>query len=186
MKKQIPSKHVQRLRSVTRKKHAAQPRTAEQYFAKTRRFQNLWDRVVTVVSKIRGHKTSLQQAAREIGISPRTVLRWAGSALQKNARGRYTAKPSDQLLRVLMVPTPDGPSEIAIRGSRKAKEIGEYWNAVHRLLETGDESALQKFEGKFLTDVDGNRLPFLTDRTQLKRLGSAGVLSFESIYWRNV
>ena len=85
-----------------------------------------------------------------------------------------------------MVPTPEGPREIAIRGSRKATQVGEYWNAVHRFLETGDRSGLLKFAGKILVDADGNRLPFLTDRTQLKRLGSAGVLSFQSIYGRSL
>lgn len=162
------------------------PRTLDQYFGKSRRFQDLWDRVVTVVSKIRGNNTSLQQASREVGISPRTVTKWAAPALRKTTSGRYTAKPTDQLLRVLLVPTTEGPREVAVRGSRKATQVGEYWNAVHRFLETGDRSGLQKFAGKFLIDAGGNRFSFLADRNELKRLGSAGVLSFHSIYGRNV
>ena len=84
-----------------------------------------------------------------------------------------------------MLPTPEGLRETAVRGTRRASMVGTYWNAVHRYLETGDASALDEFEGKHLTDAKGVKVPLLTDLPELDRLGSAGVLSFESIYARS-
>ena len=177
----INSQHLR----TSRKKQAA-PRTHQEYVSKSTRFQSLWDRIVGVITKMRAEKTSLQSASREIGVSPKSVKRWAGPALQKTARGKWTTKPSDRLLRVLVTPTSDGLRETAVRDSKQATLIGEYWNAVHRYLETGDHSRLDKFHGKFITDSNGVRLPLLTDRTALKRLGSAGELSFESIYGKSL
>lgn len=162
------------------------PRTTAQYDAKSEKFKDTWDRVVAVVSKLRSEKTSLQQAAKEQGISPRTVKRWAGSALQKQESGKWTARKSDTLLRVLTIPTAGGPREIGVRGSRQATQLANYWNVVRRYLETGDQKQLAKFRGKFIKDADGVQIVFITELKELKRLSSAGVLTFESIYARTV
>ena len=174
---------LKRRRGQSRKNQTA-PRTAEQYSARPSRFQNLWDRVVEVISKLRAQKTSLQQTSREVGVDPRTVVRLGGSALRKDSSGRYQAKKSDKLLRMLMVPTREGPREIAMRDSRQASLLGEYWNAVHRYLATGDASRIKKFEGKQITDADGKHVALLTTLAELDRLGSAGVMTFESLYAR--
>ena len=68
---------------------------------------------------------SLRSAAAEYGVDPRTVVRLGGSALRKNASGRYAAKPSDNLLRVMVVPVHGGRVEVAVRGSRAASELGK-------------------------------------------------------------
>ena len=158
------------------------PRTAEQYFAKSERFQDRWSRVTHVISKMRAEGVSLRQASREFEIDPRTVVRLGGPALRKRANGQYKAKASDRLLRVLVVPTREGLREIAVRDSRQASQVAEYWNAVQTYLATGDAAALRKFRGKHITDAKGARVQLLTDRDELDRLGSAGVLSFESLY----
>src|SRR5258708_16308399 len=136
-------KHTQlrRSRAKSRASHktkASPPRTADQYYAKPEKFKDMWDRVVNVVSKMRNEKASLQKAAKELGISPKTVKRWAGSALQKRGGGKWSAKKTDTLLRVLTIPASDGTREIAVRGSRQATQLAEFWNAVHRYLQTGD------------------------------------------------
>lgn len=160
------------------------PRTAEQYFAKSERFQDRWNRVTHVISRMRADDVSLKSASREFRVDPRTVVRLGGSALRKRASGRYEARSSDRLLRVLVVLTPQGKREIALRDSRQASQVAEHWNAVHRYLEKGDASALQKFHGKHITDASGAQVPLLTDLDELDRLGNAGVLSFESLYAR--
>ncbi len=165
----------------TRNKSVA-PRTSEQYFARSERFQDRWSRVTHVIAMMRARGVSLRQASREIGVDPRTVVRLGGSALRKRASGRYAAKASDRLLRVLRVPTREGLREIAVRDSRQASQVAEYANAVQRYLQTGDASALRKFRRKRITDATGARVPLLTDLDELDRLGSAGVLSFESLY----
>ena len=125
---------------------------------------------------------SLRKASLEHGISPRTVLRHAGSILRKNASGKYRPRGSDKLLRVLVMPTSQGLAEIATRDSRSASLIAEYSNAAQLYLQTGDDSRLRAFDGKHVVDAAGNRVSLLTDRDELERLGSAGVLSFESLY----
>jgi hypothetical protein len=133
---------------------------------------------------MRSEGISLNKAAHEQGISPQTVLRHARSALRKNAKGYYRPRGSDTLLRALVIPTPEGLTEIATRDSRSASMIAEYSNAVQLFLQTGDDSQLRKFRGKSVIDANGNRVPLMTDLDELERLGSAGVLSFESLYAR--
>src|SRR5229473_716502 len=107
----ISKKRGSRLLSVRNKR----PRTAEQYFSMSSRLQEMWNRVTHVIAKMRARNISLQKASREFGVDPRTVVRHAGPALKKSAKGRYNAKPSDLLLRVLVFPTHDGTREIAVR-----------------------------------------------------------------------
>jgi hypothetical protein len=83
---------------------------------------------------------------------------------------------------VLVLPAPNGLIEIAVLDSKEASLIGRYWAAVHKYLETGDASALQRIRRKTITDADGKRIRLIKDLAELDRLGSAGVLSFESLY----
>ncbi len=160
------------------------PRTEAQYLAKPETFKDTYDRVIEAISKMRNGKVSLTQAAREARVSPRTVTKWGKSALRKGKSGKYQVKKSDTLLRVLSIPTPDGTRSIALRGSKQASLLGEYWNAVHRYLQTGDASKLNEFRGQTLKDASDVDVPLLVDPAALNRLGSAGVLSFESLYAR--
>jgi hypothetical protein len=102
---------------------------------------------------------------------------------RKANRKRYPTREPE--LRILVLPTPQGLREIAVLGDRQASMVGTFWNSVHRYLESGDASALGKFEGKRITDAKGVKVALLTDLAELDRLGSAGVLSFESIYARS-
>ena len=90
--------------------------------------------------------------------------------------------------KIVRIPTPEGTRAVTIRVSRysrQASTLGKYWNAVHHYLQTGDASRLKKFRGKYITDVKRVRFPLLTNTDELDRLGSAGVLSFESLYARS-
>jgi hypothetical protein len=167
------------------KKKQAAPRTEAQYSAKPEKFKETWDRVLSVISKMRGNKVSLTQASRDAGISPRTVTRWGSSALRKGKNGKYVAKTQDNLLRIVLIPTPEGTREIAVRGSKQVGQLAEYWNALHRYLQTGDAAQLKQFQGKQIKDANGVDFPLPTDLAALNRLGSAGVLSFESLYARS-
>jgi hypothetical protein len=86
------------------------------------------------------------------------------------------------LLRALVIPTRKGLREIGIRDFHQASLLGKYWTAVERYRDTGDASALREFRGKYILDANGKRFRLLTDLRALDRLGSAGVLSFESLY----
>jgi hypothetical protein len=160
------------------------PRTAEEFFALPEQLQDRWIRVANAISRVRADRVSLARASREFGLDPRTAMRLGRSGLRKRANGRYAARPSDRLLRVLVIPTGEGLREIALRDSRQASEVAEYSNGVQRYLQTGDSSALREFTGKYVTDAKGEKVLLLTDLEELDRLGNAGVLSFESLYAR--
>jgi hypothetical protein len=164
------------------------PTTARQYFSRSEQFQQMWDAVAHTISRVRsgGKRVSLRTAAREFGIDPRLVVKLGRSALRKLKNGRYAARKTDRLLRVLSVLTVGGKREVAVRDSRQASIIGSHWDAVQRFLQTGDDSAFRKFHGKKVIDASRKRHLLLTDLGELNRLGSAGVLSFESLYGRSV
>lgn len=137
-----------------------------------------------VIQKVRSEGVSVTHAAKEYGIDRKKVIELGGSALRKQKNGRYKAKSFDRLLRVLVIPSPEGPKEIAVRDSRSASKIAEYSDAVSRFLRTGDQSKLRKFKRLRINDAEGKRIKLVTDAQELTRLGSAGVLSFESLYAR--
>jgi hypothetical protein len=160
----------------------AVPRTAKQFFARPKEFQETWTAVTHVISKMRSDRASLRKASREFDLDPRVVARLGKSALRKRKNGQYVAKRSDKLLRILAIPTPDGVREIAVRDSRQATMLGNYWAAVQKYLQTGDPSGLKKFRRKRIADASRRRVPLIIDQAELDRLGSAGVLSFETLY----
>jgi hypothetical protein len=126
-------------------------------------------------------RVSLTKASKEFGIEPSVVVRLGRSALRKR-KGRYVATKTDSLLRVLTILSVNGRKQIATRDFRQASFAGGHWAAVQRYLQTGDDSALQRFKNKKVTDAKGKRHSLLTDLKELDRQGSAGVLRFESMY----
>jgi hypothetical protein len=134
---------------------------------------------------MRSEKISLTKASHDAGISPRTVTKWGNSALRKQKSGRYAVKASDNLLRLVTIPTLQGTREIAVRGSKQVSLLAEYWNALHWYLQTGNATRLKQFQGKHVTDASGADVSLPVDLAELNRLGSAGVLSFESLYARS-
>jgi hypothetical protein len=180
--KQRITKKVIRSRKSARHKLVV-PRTAKQYFSMSRKDQDAWDRTVQVPAKMRDG-LSLPEAAKESGITRSQVLHRIPTALRKTRNGRYVAKASDRLLRILPIPSKGGLIEIALRDSRQASLIGEYWSAVDRYLSTGSASGLSKFKRIRIRDASGKRIRLLTDLDELRRQGSAGVLRFESLYGR--
>jgi hypothetical protein len=164
------------------KRRQSVPTTARQYYSRSRKFQETWDSVAHAISKMRAERVSLRKASKEFGIDPGIVLQFGRTALRKRRNGKYVAKKTDRLLRILSVLTPKGRSEIAVRDSRQASLLGKYWAAVQKYLQTGDDSALREFQGKRIVDASRRRHSLITDLHQLNTLGSAGVLSFESLY----
>jgi hypothetical protein len=159
-------------------------RPAKGTASRTKRDENLQTLVAQAIGRLRSGGISLRQAAREFEIDPRTVVRRGGSALRRRKSGRYAATPTDRLLSLLKIVTPEGLRDVLVSSSRQRSRLGRYWSALQKHLQTGDSSALLKFEGKYIIDAHGSRIPFLTDLDQINRLASADVLRFESIYGR--
>ena len=157
------------------------PRTLRQYLSKSRQFQETWDSVAHVISKMRSGRVSLRKAAREFSVDPDQVITLGRSALRKR-NGRYVATKTDRLLRVLTILGSKGKKKIATRDSRQASLFGSHWAAVQRYLQIGDDAHLMKFNDKRVVDASGKRHRLLTNLKELNRFASAGVLSFESMY----
>jgi hypothetical protein len=180
----IMPKYNKKLRSTRRKRQQRLPRTADDFFAQADTDQDAWNRVLRTIAKMRTEGLSLKKAAKEAGVTPRKVISWGGRAIKKGKNGRYAVAKRDSLLRVVQVPTSAGNRELELRNSKHATLLGQYWDAVQKYLRTGDSSAVEKFKGKKIKDVNGQEVDLITDLKELNRLGSAGVLSFESLYAR--
>jgi hypothetical protein len=142
------------------------------------------DNALEALHLMRSRRLSLAQAAREIHASPRTVIKYVGTALTKTTAGRYKAKPSDRLLRSLGFITPKHQITIDVRGSRLASRIATYWNAVDRYLKTGDAGSLKRFAGKSVK-IGRLRYTFVTDPYILRRLVNEAQVSFLDLYANN-
>lgn len=188
MKRTRKAKRQQAAKRHTRTRRASAqhvaPRTAKQFFAKSKEAQSEWNDVTHVISQMRANRVSLTQAAIEVSIDPRAVARLGKSALRKRKNGQYVAKRTDTLLRILTIPTSDGLREVVTRDSRQAAQLGKYWSAVQKYLQTGNASQLEKFarRRKTIRDASGKKIRLILDIAVLDELGSAGALSFESFY----
>jgi len=174
------SSNQKRQKKQSRKSTPPAPRTLRQYSSKSNKFQETWDSVAHVISRIRDG-VSLQKASKEFGIAPSVIVKLGRPALRKK-KGRYVATKTDRLLRVVTTLGAKGKKVIATRDSRQASLVGGHWAAVQKYLQTGDDADLLKFKNKRAIDASGNRHRFLTNLEELNRQASAGVLSFESMY----
>ena len=184
--KRKPARHTVDMRGRSRRstnKKFVQPRSLKEFRTIPKGSQEIWDKIGQVTTEVR-LGTTLTQASRKFGIDSRLVSRLGKSALRKLSNGRWAAKKSDRLLRVLPLPSREGLIDIGVGDSLQASVIGKYWNAVDLYLNTGDDSALDAFQGKYIIDADGGRFFLMTNIRELDRLGSAGNLSFESLYAR--
>jgi hypothetical protein len=97
---------------------------------------------------------TLSKAARDNGVTPRTIKRYAGSALvQDRPGGRIRATKSDRLVRYLQIPGLDGPRNITARGSKQASQFAKYKAAINRLLR-GDRDAMAAWHGKKVGGIE--------------------------------
>lgn len=111
------------------------------------------DRALHAFADIR-RGASASDAARDNGVTVRTIRKYVGSALvQDRPGGRILATKSDRLLRHLQIPGPFGPIELKVRGSKQATEAAKYAAAVSRYLR-GDLKALAPWHGKKIGGVE--------------------------------
>ncbi len=111
------------------------------------------DRALHTIAAMR-RGSSLSVAARENGVTARTIRKYAGSALMQDRPGaRIRATKSDRLVRYLQIPGLDGPREITVRGSKRASEFANYKAAVNRLLR-GDRNAMAPWHGKKIAGIE--------------------------------
>ena len=122
------------------------------------------------------HGASLSQAARDNGLTTRTIKKYVGSALLQDRPGaRIRPTKRDRFVRYMQIPGPHGPVEIKVRGSKEATDVARYKAAVNRFL-SGDLKALAPWRGKKIAGVE-----LVTDRRTLKSLAQDEKLPY-SLY----
>lgn len=134
-------------------------------------------RSLRVLSRMREDpKLTLAEAAQQEGTNSEAARWYAGSALERR-RGRWEPTPGDRLYRPMLVHSEGTTAAIDVRGSHKASQVGAYHGAVRRYLETGDDTALRRFEGKKVAGV-----PYETDPAVLEEMARRHQLDVDSIY----
>jgi hypothetical protein len=116
------------------------------------------------------------EAARDNGVTVRTIKKYVGSALlQDRPGGRLRATRSDRLVRYLQIPGLHGPIEIKVHGSKEASDAASYKAAINRFLR-GDRHALAPWHGKKIAGVE-----LITAGPTLKSLADTDLLPY-SLY----
>jgi hypothetical protein len=140
-------------------------------------------RALEAVNVMRRLGLTIERAARDVGTTVESVLKFGGSSLTRGPRNRYVPKASDRLLRPMEVITSEGKQSIDVRDSRSAAKIARHANAVRHYVNTGDTSRLREFRRAVVwSGKRGHRLASDLDLDMLELHGRAGELSFEHIY----
>lgn len=125
-------------KAVVRKKHTRRTQS---------RSEAARNRALAALSDMR-RGSSLSHAARENGVSLRTVQRYVGRALVRDRRGgRVRAAKSDRLIRALIFPASSGDVPQRIRGSRAATRLSEFFHNRDSLLHR--KMPANEFEAKW-------------------------------------
>lgn len=142
-------------------------------------------RALDALDRMRVDGLSLTEAADQADTTRRTMLKYVGRVLEKDASGEYVPKPWDRHIRYMRFPTAKGLIELKVKDSRSAQKLARYWNAVRDYLrgKTGSDG-LRAFKGESIT-VDGEDHVFVTDPDILRRLGLAGEVQFNELYADN-
>lgn len=112
---------------------------------------------------------SLNQASKQVGISPSTVKRHVGSALKLKNK-RIIARKNDSLLRKIRIYENGKEEFIQTRGRKNSSLIAQYMGAVGRRIDKNDINALKQFEKKSIIDSKGKHHRFETDIKKLIKI----------------
>lgn len=132
------------------RKGVREPRSERQFERLSSRERARYEKAVQVVHRLRrgDGSESLTHAARALGTTRTTVLKYAGSAFERaGERGRIRVRAGDRLVRRVRVRTPEGSRVLTVTGSRQASTIARYNRAIDRFL-AGDVDALVPYRGR--------------------------------------
>ena len=130
--------------------------------------------------KLMRHGATQRDAARHVGISTERLRRFVAENTETKREGRRWIIFDKRPVPVLMA-TRGKMRDVTVTHDASS-DIGRHWAAINRFLETNDVSYLSPFVGLGLRDTKGGFHPFETRPNVLRKLDSAGELSFIDIY----
>lgn len=113
------------------------------------------------MSLARSGKEEFEHALARLGIDPKKVLKKTKAV--KKLRGKIVPKVRDRIPRSLKFYEKGKLSHAEVANSEVASDIGRYWNAVSKLIETGRSSALRVFRHRRFKDITGRFHTLETD-----------------------
>jgi hypothetical protein len=135
---------------------------------------------LSVLSRARHERTTIEAAAAAAGISPDLVAYWAPEALEPARKGWTLPRPGDRLLRLrpLLLAGDDEVTFVAVRGSRAADRAHAVFDLQWRYANNqADESELARIEG---IRIGGEEVEANPER--LYYLAAAGALDTDIPY----
>ena len=146
-----------------------------------KRFRPLEDRRFQRGLRLLREDKTLNEIAKELGVSRERLARQieaTGAAKKKG--NKWLVR--DDLPRQMLLYSGGKEITITVVNRKTASIVGLYMSQVAQFLRTNDPSWLSLFEGKAVTDINGQRHPFEVDPNQLYKLTTTGMESFESVY----
>lgn len=123
---------------------------------------------------------SQSKAAKEVGVSSETLRRYQRLHTRSERVGRRWIIRDVREVGVLLASR--GKLETVKVTREAASDIGKYWAAVNKFLQSNRTSHLDAFVGMGIRDVRGKLHSYETRPNVLRRLDSAGDFSFIDIY----
>jgi lambda repressor-like predicted transcriptional regulator len=123
---------------------------------------------------------SQKEAAKQAGVSAETLRRFQKANTTSHRKGRRWLIADTRPVSVVMATR--GKMRSITVSHDAASDISRHWIAINHFLETNSPTHLAAFVGKGLRDSKGVFHPFETRPNVLRKLDSAGELSFIDIY----
>lgn len=133
------------------------------------------------VLKLMRQGFSFTKAWKELGLGRKTVLNNLGKTLRKR-KHRWTALAKDTIERSLIIHEKGQTVTVVVNDSRIAALVGDYHNAVKKLLEKRDQLDLEKFKSLTFKDVEGRTHSFETNPSILFEIALSREVPFYEIY----
>jgi hypothetical protein len=119
------------------------------------KWKELRVRSLAAIRSMRAGK-SLTFSAKLVGISPRALKSHLGSYIYKKGH-RWKARKKDRIERGMTIYERGMIRSIILNDSETASLIGEYFNDVKRVLESGNLRLLEKYRKAIIKDSKGRR-----------------------------
>jgi hypothetical protein len=134
--------------------------------------------------KLMKQGTTQKEAAKAAGVSAETLRRFQKQNTTSRREGRRWVIVDERPVTVVMA-TRGKLHDVTVTHDA-ASDIGRHWVAINKFLETNDPSHLEPFVGLGLRDTHKRFWPFETRPNVLRKLDSAGELSFVELYRQTV